>query len=46
MEPRAAIGSYDEAEGVYTVLTGSQGAVRVKNTLAACLGVPPARVRA
>jgi len=46
MEPRAAIGSYDQAEGIYTVLTGSQGAVRVKNTIAACLGVPPERVRA
>jgi carbon-monoxide dehydrogenase large subunit len=46
MEPRAAIGAYDEAQGIYTILTGSQGAVRVKNTIAACLGVPPERVRA
>jgi carbon-monoxide dehydrogenase large subunit len=46
MEPRAAIGAYDEAQGVYTILTGSQGAVRVKNTIAGCLGVPPERVRA
>jgi aerobic carbon-monoxide dehydrogenase large subunit len=46
MEPRAAIGTYDEAQGIYTLLTGSQGAVRVKNTLAACLGVPSERVRA
>ena len=46
MEPRAAIGCYDEAQGVYTVLTGSQGAVRIKNTLAACLGVAPERVHA
>jgi carbon-monoxide dehydrogenase large subunit len=46
MEPRAAIGAYDEAQGAYTILTGSQGAVRVKNTIAACLGVPPERVRA
>ena len=46
MEPRAAIGAYDEAQGDYTILTGSQGAVRVKNTIAGCLGVPPERVRA
>jgi aerobic carbon-monoxide dehydrogenase large subunit len=46
MEPRAAIGAYDERNGVYTVLTGSQGAVRIKSTIAACLGVPPERVRA
>jgi carbon-monoxide dehydrogenase large subunit len=46
MEPRAAIGAYDEAQGLYTILTGSQGAVRVKNTIAACLGVPPERVHA
>jgi carbon-monoxide dehydrogenase large subunit len=46
MEPRAAIGSYDEATSIYTVLTSSQGAVRVKNTLAACLGVAPDRVHA
>jgi carbon-monoxide dehydrogenase large subunit len=46
MEPRAAIGAYDRAQGIYTVVTGSQGAVRVRNTIAACLGVPPERVRA
>jgi len=46
MEPRAAIGAYDEAQSLYTIVTGSQGAVRVKNTIAACLGVPPDRVRA
>jgi carbon-monoxide dehydrogenase large subunit len=46
MEPRAAIGAYDETQGIYTIVTGSQGAVRVKNTIAACLGVPPERVRA
>jgi len=46
MEPRAAIGAYDPALGVYTILTGSQGAVRVKNTIAACLGVAPEQVRA
>ena len=46
MEPRAAIGDYDAAQDIYTVVTGSQGAVRVRNTIAACLGVPPERVRA
>jgi aerobic carbon-monoxide dehydrogenase large subunit len=46
MEPRAAIGAYDERDGVYTVLTGSQGPVRIKNTIAACLGVAPERMRA
>jgi len=46
MEPRAAIGAYDETQGIHTIVTGSQGAVRVKNTIAACLGVPPERVRA
>ena len=46
MEPRAAIGAYDETQSIYTIVTGSQGAVRVKNTIAACLGVPPERVRA
>src|SRR6266852_2948558 len=46
MEPRAAIGAYDAAQDLYTVLTGSQGAVRVRNTIAACLGVAPEQVRA
>jgi hypothetical protein len=46
MEPRAAIGAWDEAEGVYTILTGSQGASRIRGTIAACLGVAPERVRA
>jgi aerobic carbon-monoxide dehydrogenase large subunit len=46
MEPRAAIGAWDEAQGVYTILTGSQGAVRIRGTIAACLGVAPERVRA
>jgi carbon-monoxide dehydrogenase large subunit len=46
MEPRAAIGAYDDAHGVYTILTGSQGARRIRDTIAACLGVAPERVRA
>ncbi len=45
MEPRAAIGSYDEAQDTYSLVTGSQGAVRIRGTVAACLGVPAERVR-
>src|SRR5262249_23748542 len=46
MEPRAAIGAWDESRGVYTILTGSQGALRIRAAIAACLGVAPERVRA
>jgi carbon-monoxide dehydrogenase large subunit len=46
MEPRAAIGVYDDAQGIYTVLTPSQGVQRIRSTIAACLDVPPERVRA
>jgi carbon-monoxide dehydrogenase large subunit len=46
MEPRTAIGAYDDAHGVYTILTPSQGALRIRSTIAACLGVAPERVRA
>ena len=45
MEPRAALASYDPAQGLYTIHTCSQGAVRIKGAIAACLGVPPERVR-
>ncbi|HTH75267.1 MAG TPA: xanthine dehydrogenase family protein molybdopterin-binding subunit [Trinickia sp.] len=45
MEPRGAIGTFDETSGVYTLISGSQGAVRQKLCLAAALKVPPARVR-
>lgn len=45
MEPRSAIGAYDEATGVYTLISGSQGAVRQKLCLAGALKVPPAQVR-
>jgi carbon-monoxide dehydrogenase large subunit len=45
MEPRAALAQYDAAERVFTLVTGSQGAVRVKNTVAAALSVPPEQVR-
>src|ERR1700744_2185813 len=40
MEPRAAIGAYDVASGVYTLISGSQGAVRLKVALAHALQVP------
>jgi carbon-monoxide dehydrogenase large subunit len=45
MEPRAALGAYDEASGVYTLISGSQGAVRLKIALAHALQVPPEQVR-
>ena len=44
MEPRAMIGRYDKARDMLTFVTGSQGAVRVKTDLAACLGMPPDNV--
>lgn len=45
MEPRGAIGSFDHDSGLYTLISGSQGAVRQKLSLAAALKVPPALVR-
>jgi carbon-monoxide dehydrogenase large subunit len=45
MEPRSAIGSYDPAQGRYTLISGSQGVHRQRQALAACLGVPHDRVR-
>jgi carbon-monoxide dehydrogenase large subunit len=44
MEPRAALGHYDEATGRYTLYAGSGGAVRQKHELASVLGVAPDRV--
>ncbi len=44
MEPRAAIASYDAALGEYTVIAGSQGVVKYRVSIAAALGVDPARV--
>lgn len=44
MEPRAAIGEYDEARGVYRLTSGSQGAVRQRQELAQALGAPIERV--
>jgi carbon-monoxide dehydrogenase large subunit len=45
MEPRSAIGMHDAANDVYTLISGSQGAVRQQLVLAAALKVPPARMR-
>jgi aerobic carbon-monoxide dehydrogenase large subunit len=46
MEPRAAIGLFDEADGSYLVISGSQGVARHRACLSAALAVPPDRVRA
>jgi CO/xanthine dehydrogenase Mo-binding subunit len=45
MEPRAALGVFDEASGRYTLYAGSGGVVRHKADLAEILGVPEAAVR-
>ncbi|CAG4909820.1 xanthine dehydrogenase family protein molybdopterin-binding subunit [Paraburkholderia gardini] len=45
MEPRSAIGAYDAQTDAYTLISGSQGAVRQKLCLAAALKVPPSQVR-
>jgi aerobic carbon-monoxide dehydrogenase large subunit len=45
MEPRAALGVYDEAIGRYTLYAGSGGVQRIRGDLAATLGVPEAAVR-
>lgn len=45
MEPRAAIGVYDAEAGSYTLISGSQGAVRQKMGLVAALRVPGDKVR-
>src|SRR6266545_2666194 len=45
MEPRAALGAYDEASGRYTLYAGSGGVVRHKSDLAGTLGVPESAVR-
>lgn len=45
LEPRSAIGAYDPETGVYTMIAGSQGAVRQRDTLAKAFGVPKEQVR-
>jgi aerobic carbon-monoxide dehydrogenase large subunit len=45
MEPRAAVGAWDEATGRYTLHAGSGGVQRQRADLAAVLGVPESAVR-
>jgi aerobic carbon-monoxide dehydrogenase large subunit len=45
MEPRAAVGAYDEATGHYTLHAGAGGAVRPRHDMAVVLGVPDDHVR-
>ncbi|MGA8080189.1 MAG: molybdopterin cofactor-binding domain-containing protein, partial [Xanthobacteraceae bacterium] len=45
MEPRSAVGIYDQASGRYTLYAGSGGIVRQKKEVAAILGVPFDNVR-
>ena len=45
MEPRAALGLWDEATGRYTLWAGSGGVVRQKAEIATVLGVAPEEVR-
>jgi carbon-monoxide dehydrogenase large subunit len=45
LEPRAALGNYDELSGRYTLYAGSGGAVRQKHELSTVLGIPPDRLR-
>ena len=45
MEPRAALAEFDPDTGRFTVYAGNGGAVRLKNDLAAMLGVAPEKVR-
>jgi carbon-monoxide dehydrogenase large subunit len=44
MEPRAAIGSYAAAAQRYTLISGCQGAHRLRHALAGCLKLPQERV--
>jgi aerobic carbon-monoxide dehydrogenase large subunit len=45
MEPRGAIGCYDAAAQQYQLISGCQGAHRLRHALAGCLKVPHERVR-
>ena len=45
MEPRAAVGEFDEATGRYTLHAGAGGAVSPRRDLAIVLGVPPEQCR-
>jgi aerobic carbon-monoxide dehydrogenase large subunit len=45
MEPRTAVGDWDEARGRYTVYSGSGGSWRLRSEIAGVLGVPEGAVR-
>jgi carbon-monoxide dehydrogenase large subunit len=45
LEPRAALGHYDQNSGRYTLYAGSGGAVRQKRELASVLGIAAERLR-
>jgi carbon-monoxide dehydrogenase large subunit len=45
MEPRTAVGDWDEASGRYTVYSGSGGSWRLRGEIAVVLGVPESAVR-
>ena len=45
MEPRTAVGDWDEARGRYTVYSGSGGSWRLRSEIAGVLGVPESAVR-
>jgi carbon-monoxide dehydrogenase large subunit len=45
MEPRAALGVYEEPSGRYTLYAGSGGSVHIRHDLAGTLGVPESAVR-
>lgn len=45
MEPRAAIGEYDKADGKWTLRSGSQGVFGMKNMLRDILSAPADKVR-
>jgi len=45
LEPRAAVGEFDEASGLYTLHAGTSGAWRTKMDIAIMLGVPEDAVR-
>lgn len=45
LEPRAAVATYDEASGRYTLYAGSGGSHRQRGDLAVVLGVPESAVR-
>jgi carbon-monoxide dehydrogenase large subunit len=45
LEPRAALGMYDESTGRYTLYAGSGGAVRQKGEMATVLGVERENIR-